>query len=213
MHPLLPKNAVVTSTPVPGLQDVVLLPRLSPPPSALWMNSDEGSYFDYFRTVSIHDLSGYFEDPVWNTLILQAAYLEPSIKHAAIAVGAWNRSQAENKLNRNPIEKYAMLKYLEAVKTLNQRLDDGHVNAELVILASLLFMALETFQGADQAALAHFEGAFAILQSLHQQNLTQKSVYCGHTAPYFHLYTNTPLLMIKCALTIIAVLHHFQNPP
>jgi hypothetical protein len=137
------------------------------------MNDEEAGHFGYFRSVCVADLSGFFEDPLWARLVLQASHDEPSIKHATVAFGALHRhkrySPVEYGENRKDLLHYATTKYLQAVKVLNLRLDESPMSSELAILASLLFMAYEVFRGNDPGVLVHFEGAYAILQTLRQQ--------------------------------------------
>jgi hypothetical protein len=73
------------------LSPVVIKPRILLPRASLLLCSlsrAEGDHFDYFRTVCATIFSGYFHDSIWETLILQISYLEPCIRHAAIAIGA-----------------------------------------------------------------------------------------------------------------------------
>ncbi|KAK3117484.1 hypothetical protein LTR53_001084 [Teratosphaeriaceae sp. CCFEE 6253] len=44
--------------------------------------------FDFFRLKTAPCVSGYFNDPVWERLVLQYSYSEPTVRHAVNAVGA-----------------------------------------------------------------------------------------------------------------------------
>ena len=136
----------------------------------------EGDHFNYFRTVCATTFSGYFHDSIWETLILQISYLEPCIRHAAIAIGALHRFQvhpthAVADASEGSNTRYAVTKYLEAVKALNQSLDGSGRSMGLALLASILFMVFEVLQGNNIASLMHLKGALGIIQSLHGQSI------------------------------------------
>ena len=177
----------------------ILIPRASLSPCSL--SRAEGDHFHYFRTVCATTFSGYFHDSIWETLILQISYLEPCIRHAAIAIGALHRSQvhpthAVADAGEGSNTRYAVTKYLEAVKTLNQRLDSSARSMELALFASILFMVFEVLQGNDIVGRMHLKGGLGIIQSLHRQsihvcpNSTQSTVIHGRQLTELGVLTN-----------------------
>lgn len=51
-------------------------------------NALEKRTFDFFRSKTAPCMSGYFQDPVWERLALQASHTEPVIRYAINALGA-----------------------------------------------------------------------------------------------------------------------------
>lgn len=44
--------------------------------------------FDFFRSQTVVAISGYFDCPLWGSLVLQASHSEPAVRYAAVALGA-----------------------------------------------------------------------------------------------------------------------------
>jgi hypothetical protein len=80
--------------------------------------------------------------------------------------------------------RYAITKYLEAVKTLNQSLDGSAQSMELALFASILFTVFEVLQGNDRAALMHLKGGLGIIQTLHRQSIHDYSYSFQSTVIY-----------------------------
>lgn len=54
--------------------------------------ADEERYFSLFRERIVTDLLPYFDPIPWKHMILQACAAEPSIRHAATAIGALGKT-------------------------------------------------------------------------------------------------------------------------
>lgn len=54
------------------------------------MNGDdlERRSFQFFRTRTVPQLCGFFDDDIWQRLVLQATLQEPTIRHAVFALGS-----------------------------------------------------------------------------------------------------------------------------
>lgn len=132
----------------------------------------ENGQFAYFQTVCSPEFLLYFEDSCWGTTVLQAAYVEPCIYHAAVAIGALSRSQYHPQSSWNtqfPSNKafeFAMKQYNLAIQAFSTRLDDSARSTELALLGSLVFIALEVLiaSGAGGRVMVHLRSAFALLQ-------------------------------------------------
>src|SRR4051812_19951308 len=80
-------NSAEPAVAVDGL--VRLRPRL--PSNSPNATSFEAGHFDYFRHVCSGEFAIFFQNDVWNDLVLKAAHTEPGIYHAAIAISALSR--------------------------------------------------------------------------------------------------------------------------
>jgi Fungal specific transcription factor domain len=133
--------------------------------SIVSLDALDSSYFDYFINVCSKEFSLYFESPVWESIILQAASTEPCIRHAALAIGAMSRNNYHSQSSELALE-YSMKQYNLALRALNDALDDSARSWELAILGSIVFIAFEVLWGVDTRARMHLDGAFAMLGSL-----------------------------------------------
>jgi hypothetical protein len=142
----------------------------------------DANHLDYFRLVCARDFALYFESDSWETLLLQAAHREPSIYHAVLAISALSRSNYypaqvwhDPGYLRSAVE-YSMAQYTLAIRTLNERLRASVEDAELAVLASILFINIEAFQGHQHReglpnfTSTHLHGGLAIVQTLKSQS-------------------------------------------
>jgi len=148
----------------PSARQYLLQPKLNFPPSASFA-AHESNHLEYFRLVCTRSFSRYFENTLWSKTILQIANSEPSIRSAVVAFSTLLRHQTANDRGYSTVTKREInLKYFEAVRSLNSRLDSWQSCWEVALIGSLLFSGFEVFQGNDQLALKHFEAGLAILQ-------------------------------------------------
>jgi hypothetical protein len=114
-------------------------------------------------------------------------HLEPSICHAALAIAALSRhhyspTQAwyDPGSTSSAIE-FSIVHYNLAVQILNGRLEGSTGSPELAVLASILFIHIESFQEFQNSEAfpnlisAHLNGGLAIVQSL--KSLSQNVHY------------------------------------
>lgn len=139
--------------------------------------SFESSHFEYFRNVCAKELVLYFENELWESLVLRTAHTEPTIYHATLAIAALSRSRYfpmdlcyGSGSNKSAVQ-YAMAQYGLAIGALNRRLDKTTESAELAVLSSILFINIEFFHsnenhGGPRLVLIHLQGGLAVLQSL-----------------------------------------------
>jgi hypothetical protein len=73
----------------------ILMPRaqyLAQPSTSLFDTEDEHRYFTLFSEKIVAELLPYFDPTPWRYMILQACVAEPSIRHAATAIGALGKT-------------------------------------------------------------------------------------------------------------------------
>jgi hypothetical protein len=133
--------------------------------SIVSLNASDSSHFDYFIKICTKEFSLYFESPVWESIILQAACTEPCIRHAALAIGAMSRNNYHSQSSELAFE-YSMKEYNLALRVLNDALDESARSWELAILGSIVFIAFEVLWGVDSKVRMHLDGALAMLGNL-----------------------------------------------
>jgi len=129
------------------------------------LNTNDSSHFNYFINICTKEFSLYFESPVWESIILQAACTEPCIRHAALSIGAMSRNNYHSQSSELVLE-YSMKQYNLALRALNRALDKPARNWELAILGSIVFIAFEVLWGVDTRVKMHLDGAMAMLGCL-----------------------------------------------
>jgi hypothetical protein len=72
--------------------------------SIVSLNASDSSYFDCFFNIYSKEFSLYFESPVWESIILQAACTEPCIRHAALAIGAMSKNNYHSQSSKIALE-------------------------------------------------------------------------------------------------------------
>lgn len=145
---------------------------LSPP--LLKIAAVDPSAFDFFRYQTASTIAGELHTAAWIELVLQAAHEEPTVMHAALALGSLDRSRHGHSLasphitptsdasdRSKPFKAYSMA--LASLKTLAQRSDPKAV--DLVLLCSLLCICFEILLGDHLMALGHLDSALKIISS------------------------------------------------
>lgn len=133
-------------------------------------NAIDQVHFDYFVNVCTREFSLYFESPAWESIVLQAAWTEPCIRHSALALGAMSRHNyhhhPHSPQSLDLLLEYSIKQYNMALRALHDTLDGSMQSLELAILGSIVFIAFEVLWGADMRVKVHMDGAFSILNSL-----------------------------------------------
>lgn len=130
-------------------------------------NSAEARHFEYFQLQCTEEFSGFFNAFLWKKLVMQAAYTEPFILHAVLAIGSLRRLQLHGNTPIPAKESaeglYITKKYAIALQTLRQRLEDRTVDWRLVSMGTLVFLAIEVLQGNEDGAIVHFRNGKQIV--------------------------------------------------
>lgn len=149
------------------------------PSVSIHSTEDESRYFQTFIDHSANELSGFFDPSFWTRLVLQESHVVPPIRHAVIAIGALNKSLESAPgpdLKVNIIQsidkkhhEYAVLQYLKAIQALNNYISaSGSPQLRTALVACLLFVCFETFQGSYASSVQQTYGGLKILRSYYQ---------------------------------------------
>lgn len=136
-------------------------------------------HFDYFKTVCTREFSLYFEDPMWEGIILQIASTEPCMQHAALAIGALSRYHHQIDAHQHAAIEYSTKQYNLAIRILRGRLDSSP-NCELAVLACLIFIAMEMLQRHGNKAMMLLRTSSALLKSQPRTDLGYLWIALSH---------------------------------
>ncbi|KAH7330318.1 hypothetical protein BKA65DRAFT_404314 [Rhexocercosporidium sp. MPI-PUGE-AT-0058] len=146
------------------------------PSVSIHSTEDEHRYFQVFTERTAHELSGFYDPTFWTKLVLQESHSVPAIRHAVIALGALNKSLESApgpNLKVNVIQsidkkhhEQAVLAHLRAIQSLNSYISSsGSPQLRNALIACLLFVCFETFQGSYAASVQQIYGGLKILRS------------------------------------------------
>ncbi|KAJ4253291.1 hypothetical protein NW762_010446 [Fusarium torreyae] len=138
-------------------------------------SSEQRSYFDEWSTLSLGFLSGGLGDSrLWTTTMPQLTLQEPSLRYAAMAVGALRKaSNVDFEASSPNLELMggnkhylnAIVYYCEALQ-LQAKARPTKEGLRTAMLASLLFICFEAQRGNMPAALKHITHGFSMLNEL-----------------------------------------------
>lgn len=123
-------------------------------PSLTFLDTNiEQRSFDFFHQNTIPQLSSIFGSPSWkqlNRLLLQAAYHEPAVRHASVALGALHETF---ELSSRPLlssneettnTQFAVQQYVKALGYLvNPAIRRGKPAADVALITCILFVCFE----------------------------------------------------------------------
>ena len=129
--------------------------------------------FDFFRSRTAPCVSGYFQDSIWDRMILQVSHSEPAVRHAINALGAQHEENVlRQKASMNDTAKptdfrtsFSVQQYSKALSGLQKLLRVESVPMDLVLLCSLACIHFEALRESFVPALIHAENAIRLLHS------------------------------------------------
>jgi hypothetical protein len=141
--------------------------RIQPYTGPDFSGQDEARYFRFYCDNVAAQLSGPLETTLWERIIPQAVETEPIIKHAVVAVAAFNKSRmdaAKGVGKSNPHHQFALLQYGKALKKIRDTLTGGVSDPRISLMACLLVFCLESLQGYQSSASNQAAVGVALLQ-------------------------------------------------
>lgn len=131
-------------------------PICATPGQNLFNNPQEWTYFQRFCTYTVEQLSGLRESEFWSRVVLQAAQAEPSIRHAATAIGALDLMSLPERGDAEFAElrkQFAYREYQKAIVGVRQRLSTKDCDIRTRLIACILFACFEAYHGNCETAL------------------------------------------------------------
>ncbi|KAK5115946.1 hypothetical protein LTR62_000402 [Meristemomyces frigidus] len=142
----------------------------------LCSDSLERQSFHFFRTRTVPCISGYFQDPLWDRLLLQLSQSEMAVRHAVNALGALHEqrqfrfSTGEEEDGVGPAivplgSEFVMQQYSKALQGLQLLLRSDKMPLDVVIACCLVLTHFEAMRESFVPAIVHVEHAIGILQA------------------------------------------------
>ncbi|KAK7429386.1 hypothetical protein QQZ08_003978 [Neonectria magnoliae] len=165
------KNKPNSSAKLIHTKKAPLLIEEPPVNTICFTNSEQRAYFDEWSTLSVQFLSGGLgRTRLWTTTMPQLTLQEPTLRYAAMAVGALRKAACEpdggigdpmdNKHTLN-----AIVYYCEALR-MQSKAKPSREGLRTAMLSSLLFVCFEAQRGNIPAALKHVTHGFSMLNEL-----------------------------------------------
>ena len=132
---------------------------------------EELQYFQYFRQESVNELSGGWNEPLWQTYLLQACHEAPFIYNMALTLAAQGRSE---RLKRARVsdesryhEMYSMKQYSSSLRDIRNYLASANQpDIRMFLLASLLIFIFEFKQGNLDTAVKQVRSTLALFKNM-----------------------------------------------
>jgi len=162
---------------VPGMGSCP--PRV--PTTIIFSNENEERYFRGFHDETAGSLSGGFDAPLWNRIVLQACHDEPCILHGAIAIAALDRACKAKHIQSlshtsEMHHQYALQQYSRALRGLHDAVSRRGDSLRTALISSLLIFCFENFHGDIRLALVNVRSAVDLMHSWLAQNVNLASV-------------------------------------
>ena len=126
--------------------NIILFNNLNPSGLA---SEEEQRCFNFFRSRTAIQMSGFFSSEIWDRLVLQATHHEPAIRHAVLALGSLherfvNEDQSLQKQTWSRDEGgFALEHYNLAIQSLMNPANGGRLNIDVCLIACMLFCSFE----------------------------------------------------------------------
>lgn len=107
---------------------------------------EERRSFEFFRSRTAYELSGFFDSGFWNRVVLQAAHFEPAVRHAVLALSSLHeRFEVGDKSIVNPVWEggFALQKYHQAIQEVLNPSHGGQQAVDICLIACMLFANFE----------------------------------------------------------------------
>jgi Fungal specific transcription factor domain/Fungal Zn(2)-Cys(6) binuclear cluster domain len=141
---------VSTQETTPALQFLPPDTVMRPLPIGIIGSLKERRSFDFFQKRTAPQISGFFGGDIWERLLLQATYHEPSVRHAIIALGSLHeRFEQDNGLVVHSdangwSDDFALRNYNLAIKHLVEPLSSkGQQAIDVCLISCILFACFE----------------------------------------------------------------------
>lgn len=150
-------------------------------------------------------------------MLLQGIVAERSLHHAALAIGAMNRSRYNPDQQGRHVIAFSIRHYNTAIRCLHLRLDDSSQSLELAILASVVFSFIEFLLDLDSQADMHHQAGCAMLGKLHERNdrtlaglQTRSSNRVGSASSNYDLLANS-MLQLAAQFNFLRLINQQQH--
>lgn len=141
------------------------------PFTAAFQDNREYSYFLYFQQEAALDISSHFDQSLFSHVIIQASWIEPSLRQLVASLGALYKAGSPKLLSlskeeSDPHRQYAFHQYGQALKSVQAVIDANKYQntTRVALIASLLIFCFENLYGDFDSAIRHLESALQLMQ-------------------------------------------------
>ncbi|KAG9236377.1 hypothetical protein BJ875DRAFT_541323 [Amylocarpus encephaloides] len=144
---------------------------LSRGPSATPEESEpmEQQFIYIFRTSTAPKLPGHFSPKFWEQRVYHASNIEPSIRHAIIAIAAIHQDYVnwqQNQVVDPSIQPFAFRQYTKAIGHLHQLMSTQTEQLDLTLIACICFITFDCLLGNHESAIIHLRSGLKILEDI-----------------------------------------------
>ncbi|KAJ3458508.1 hypothetical protein MRS44_012617 [Fusarium solani] len=160
-------------------------PTTYQPSLGLQLPSNEGFYFEIFRSYTASELSGFFDNSFWTRRVLQECHAEDAIKCAVIALGALYQTleqTAEPNAHARPglsadaraemVRSHwqvAIKRYSDACNALVKLNSQDQRSHKVLIMANVLLACFDSFIGDHRQAIHQIQTGLSLLNTFRAQ--------------------------------------------
>ena len=154
--------------------------RLSIPPwpvNSLFATDTDFYCFEFFRLNTGPEFSGHFDSSFWRQLLIQQCLTSPTVRQAAIALGAVHR---RHELGITPAAfeycAIALKAYTKALRALNEDIEKNQEEVfETAMASSMLLSAFEAFQDEYSSSLQHTQNGLRVIFTRKYRRLSSRT--------------------------------------
>ncbi|RDW62356.1 hypothetical protein BP6252_11789 [Coleophoma cylindrospora] len=130
--------------------------------------------FEYFLRQTAPSLAGWFDECFWTVQLPQTSQLEPTVRHAMIAVASVHEQmeaiseaivghRKPDSVELDAQRRFSFLQYNTAMAALRGRISDATQPTELTLSCCVLFICIEFIRGNFTTAVLHLHNGLQIL--------------------------------------------------
>ena len=150
-----------------------LLPTLQLQPDLTFHlrgDAEDTQYFRFFRDETAYELSGgFFDEPIWNQMILQSCHEAPCIQKIALSIAGLSRALKANnfKEERDPHVEYALQQYEKSLRHFRLFVaSNGSPDPRMLLMAGLLIYCFECLQGNIENAIQQIKSMMSVFKNM-----------------------------------------------
>jgi hypothetical protein len=149
-------------------------------------NPEEWTYFQRFCNYTVNRLSGLRESDFWSRVVLQATQSEPSIRHAATAIGALDLQVFTRAGDEDVIKfrhQFAYKEYQKAIVGMRKALSEKDCDIRTRLIACILFACFEAYHGNCEVALVQIFSGIEMMEEHNKKRKKEDSTSNGPRLP------------------------------
>jgi Fungal Zn(2)-Cys(6) binuclear cluster domain len=145
--------------------------------------AEDTQYFRFFRDETAYELSGgFFDEPIWNQMILQSCHEAPCIQKIALSIAGLSRAMKANsyKESKDPHVEYALQQYTKSLRHFRLFVaSNGSPDPRMLLMAGLLIYVFECLQGNMDNAIKQIKAMMSVFKNMRSlKQLDYSHLHC-----------------------------------